>query len=228
MLDQGRNPTRQDPSRCPAPAAVEQPDRTGLRRHQIDGNAVGDGHREQDPAGPGGVSINALDLHPAFGAGMVRHSHVMNLVPQDDRLETRFSAPEGPPAGHDLAHRGIGPEPEVKASSGRGPPPGDASHHAILLPPPRDLVPGHRTREWDFSGGNRHAGRWGARLTPPVRSGRRGRGGGCRSARSRARSGPRCGWCSAPPPRGRQGAWPCRRGCPGIRPFRPGAGPGRR
>ncbi len=147
MLSQALKSTLEDPGCCAPPAAMQEPDRPPDWIDEIDGNAVGDRHGEQQARRPGGMPIDPFNLEPAANALMPGHRVLVDLIAEDNPAEPGLRASEGAPARHDLARGGLGPQPEVETPTRQVAPAGDAGHHPESLPPAGNLEPGHRARQ---------------------------------------------------------------------------------
>src|SRR5512135_3289375 len=83
--------TLENPSRHPAPSRVEQGHNPPLWCGEVDGDAVGDGDREQRPSIPGGVAVDAVEHEPSWAQVRVpRDVGTVHLVAQDDGGEPRL------------------------------------------------------------------------------------------------------------------------------------------
>src|SRR5258705_6035999 len=72
---------REDAAGTPAPAGMQQRNRTGLRNGEVDRNTVGDRHREQDTALRRGVAVAAIEDQPSRGKRLVpAHVRPMDLM----------------------------------------------------------------------------------------------------------------------------------------------------
>ena len=81
---------------------------------------------------------------------MVGNPGLMDLVAKNGGVEPGFGAAEGFPSPHDLADRGIGPEPEIESPARLASPPRDAGDNAKALTPTGDLEPGHGADDRSF------------------------------------------------------------------------------
>jgi hypothetical protein len=115
--------------------------------HQVHGDAVGDGHGQEDARTPGDPAVNSLDVNPALSLGYCFDDGAMNLIPQDDCPELFHVPPQSKPPIHHLAHRLASPEAQIKSPPGLGAPGGDSCDDAVAFAPSRDLEPRHRSRE---------------------------------------------------------------------------------
>jgi hypothetical protein len=76
---QPRDAGSQNPAGGAPPAGVEQSDSTP-GRHEIDRDAIGDGHGEQDPRLSGDPRIYPVDLDPAAPTVYAADLDAMNLI----------------------------------------------------------------------------------------------------------------------------------------------------
>lgn len=164
-----------------APAGVEQRNRALFGGNQVNRDAVGHGDEEERTGSGGSVAISPVDDGPPFGQrGVPEHAIAVNLMGDDRPRALRQRRAEPAPAFQHRPDRLRGPEAEVEGLVGVASSSGDPRDDAEAFPPPRNLPQRHGARYRDLVS-RRHA-----------RSVRRARAGGCRSARSRARSGRCC------------------------------------
>jgi hypothetical protein len=140
------HPPPEDPASDATPAGVEQRD-PSPRRDEIDGDAIGDSHRQEDPGRGSDPPIYSLDLDPPASCIQGHHLDAVHLVAQRDGREFRQLPAERAPAAHHLTNRCVTPEAEIEPTTGLGAAPGNASHDPVVLPPIRNLEPGNGS--WD-------------------------------------------------------------------------------
>jgi hypothetical protein len=122
----------------PSPAGVEQGDPPAWR-HEVYGDAVGDGDGEENAGGGGDPAVDAFYLDPAAPGVDIHQLDPVHLVAERDRSESCHLPPQREPAIHYLTDWLPAPETEVKAPSGY---PGD---NAELFAPTGDLESGDGT-----------------------------------------------------------------------------------
>src|SRR6185369_13763108 len=108
---------------------------------EVDWDAVGHSHGEQNGLCYRHVAIMTLELYPTLARGVELDSGLMHLIPQHGRSEAGLRPPERPPPGHYVVHRGIGPEAKIEAPALLASPPGDSGNDPESLPPIRDGKP---------------------------------------------------------------------------------------
>src|ERR1700694_347396 len=120
-----------------SPAGVHQRDGALVRYGQIDGDAVGDGDREQHPALPGRVAVEPVEDQPSLGQGFVpAHGAAVHLMAQDDRRKPRRErGAKRPPTTHDLAHLLVTPQAKAQGAER------DAGDEPVALGPLGKLEP---------------------------------------------------------------------------------------
>ena len=93
-------------------------------RREVDRNAVGDGHREQQPGVVGDRAVDSVEHGSSRTPNRARPRGRRGPgCPAPFCPGSRSALPEDPPAAHHLAHRRLGPEAEIEASPARSPAP---------------------------------------------------------------------------------------------------------
>ena len=95
------DPALENPGSCAAPAGVEQRDPLP-GRDDVDRNAVGDGHQEQDTGSIGEMPIGAVENDPAPHGTVPGQLGPVYLVRHGEAGEAPVRVPELPPARHDV------------------------------------------------------------------------------------------------------------------------------
>jgi len=186
-LGQPLDSTPEYPGCGASPACMQQADSVAVAINQVDRDAVGHSNEQHQPWCACQMAIQTLQDAPSIDPLVPGDSRAMHLVRHGKPAESGFRRPECAPAGHDLAHRLRRPESKVERfatyrSSGR-----DACDNTKPIAPARDFETRYRTRERSFSQSrNRDVSH------PSARFQRRARAVARRSARTPARSAPRC------------------------------------
>ena len=195
----------QNPGGGPAPPGMEERHRPS-RCNQVDRDAVRDGDKQEHARIGGDVPIDALDEDPAGAGDVPYHRRSVYLVTQDEALKSGFGGPERGPPAHHLANRLPGPETEIETRRRAFAASGDPRDDAVPAAPLGEGIPGNGTAGRQLPKERRIS-------RQSVGGPRRAPEGARRCARTRARSGRYCGWCSARRRRARRAASPCPRGC---------------
>jgi hypothetical protein len=128
---------------------MEQCDPT-TGNHQIDWNAVGDRHSQQDPGGRGNPAVDALEVNPT-PTGIERHQlDSVDLVAQGDGRETHL-APESQPPAHHFTDRRVAPQPEIEPTTRLGAATSDARDDSVAFKPTRNFESGNGSGDGCFS-----------------------------------------------------------------------------
>ena len=131
--EQALDADAEDPPGGAAPARVQQRD-APARHHEVDRDAVGDRHREQDPALRGDPAVHTLDLDPSPHGAYPLDDGPVDLVAEHHGVESGEAAAERPPAAHRFADGRVRPEAQVEPAARIGAPSGDPGEDPVAGP----------------------------------------------------------------------------------------------
>jgi hypothetical protein len=134
----------QNPAGGSAPTGVEQ-SHSSPWDDQIDRNAIGDRHGQEDSWRGTHPPVYSLDLDPPAAGIQAHHLDAVHLIAQRDGHEFRQLAAERAPAAHHLTNRCLTPEAEIEPATGLGAAAGDAGNDTVAFAPIGNF------ESWDIS-----------------------------------------------------------------------------